>query len=645
VSPGLRLGSLLSVALGGAILVDFTGGSLRFPYVFLSLLLVLPPAIVHGRALLGDARDRTFLLTVCLVAAWVVVAQHASIAFEVSIGATLAVLVACGVAIVVRALHRAGQGVVLLWLLAGATAAWALWAGLRTHFAGVDPYLFRDRNVLADGVFVAALVALAELLRAGGSRSAERYIWFGAAVLLLAGVTALTLLGARVGWLMLLVAAVILVAVEARGHAARRLLWLWPAAVLVALVVDPALQVFAAPQPATGGGSGDSVDSSLFIRTTLLASALELLPERPLFGSGLLTFFLQFEPRQDPAFVHGGAMVHNDYLQIALTLGWPAGLAAVVLVGRVLRDWGRAIGARRAEDPARGARERVFLLAVLGVLGHALLNFPLHDAALLCLLAALLALGLGADEQETAVGQPPGRLPTLVVALTLMVCLAQTVQAGLVAVEAVVLRSQSPAPGVAPPRLSVGTVASVASRLRGLPYGNPAFQEGRILADLWEASGRSDETLVVAALAAFSDARQRSPHVTEYAIQYARLLRETGRPLAERRTVLETQLARRPKDARLWLALAVHTLQAGRVDDAVAVARQRWLPWCAHGLARVQETRDLVALALEGEGEMAPLQACLRRTEARGIPRTTLAELRVRFPARGPRAVDAPDQS
>jgi hypothetical protein len=212
-----------------------------------------------------------------------------------------------------------------------------------------------------------------------------------------------------------------------------------------------------------------------------------------------------------------------------------------------------------------------------------------------------------------------------------------TLRMVLLTIAVVLFLRHPPLPGIEASAWSPTTRLSFATRLRAFDFlgGMPHFALGTQLASAWAAGGSRDRALAEAARDAFEEAADAEPWVSDYSIQYARMLRETGAPLSAREQVLERALAWQPRDPLLYLALAAHRIHAGDVEGAVAVASDRWLPWCLHPpRVGAREHADLLALARLGERHAAAVETCVVFLRSRGREPSDATELIGRFTAR-----------
>lgn len=505
-------------------------------------------------------------------------------------------------------------------VLALGYACWALWL-LQQH--GATGGLTRDVNNVALSACLGGMVSFALLRRAGNGGVVAGGLLAVALVFLLMGG-----LGARAVSLVLLLALALRAVVDRDRIAA---LWLCAAlAGAAAVVLWPSEQEASASVAASGAALGRAVDQ----RDHLFEAAFDLLRDAPLFGHGLMSFHFLFELVRDPSQLDLASMVHNDYLQLGAELGLPAVLALGLLAVALLLAW---FSPRRDSSVTLAAGDAPLVpwlaLALLGMFGHALVNFPFYDPFLLAQFALMAGVALRAAP----------RLPSLAGAAAPLLCAAGLLATGvlavrllLLAIAAAALMRQPVLPGLDSPALAPAQQLAVATSLRPFAFlgGVPDFAIGRVLARSWAEDGRRSRPLAEQARDAFGAAAEAEPWVTDYAVQYARMQRETGATLAERERTLQRTMLWQPRDPLLYLALAVHRLQEGDRDGAIAVASRRWLPWCAHEpRPGAREHADLLALAGldDAPAVRREVSTCVEALRARGHEPGDGAEVLARF--------------
>lgn len=623
---------LLAVALAAdlALLTVLRGADIQTPFVLWVLLLVLIPALaeVLRRWRAGElgpvALPLFFVLWAC--------ASNLATDFRVE-GLAQTGLVVHGLLLAVavaRPLNDAQRSALLLLpaLLALGYGCWVSWIVVRE---GAATGFARDVNNVSLALFLAGMTGLG-LLRASGARV------LGAGALLV-GMLALLLAGplearAVVG---ILLFALLLRAFVERDGTAFAWLGIAVAAVLfvAALRLAPETPIDAAGETAAVRTEADAVVGS---RAPMFATAFELLRSAPIQGYGLLSFRFFFDRTRDPGFRDFAAMVHNDYLQLGMELGWLALLGLAALAAALARVWvlGSIAALRRRATPETTLASWL-ALGLLGAFGHALVNFPFYDGFLLAQIAIMAVVAFGVSPLPLPLPQAARLVAIPAAAFGCLAACLVVVRIAILAVAMVVFLRHPMLPGLATDAAPPARAFALASSLRSFEFlgGMPDFVVGRQLAAAWAEGGRADGRLAEAAREAFGRAARMEPWIGDYSIQFARLQRETSVPLAERERVLDRALEWQPRDPLLYLALAVHRLRAGDERGAVAVAAERWLPWCRHG-TRIGGAAhaDLLALAsLEGR-HVETVESCVRFLRSRGYEPNDPSEVIARFTAR-----------
>lgn len=618
---------LLSVAC--AAVTPLRGPDVEFALSLWALLTVLPAAVFAGWRLYASGIDsqRAPLAWVAIAVLWVATSGAFSEVPHLSVGQALLIWSAGGAFLVATVLTRAGFGAWVLVMCALVSAGYAIGIGFAVDICGEPAWRFRDRNVLADGVVLGVCAILALSVRLPRNRA----VCSAAAVALaLCAWAVLELLTARVGIVLLVIVTLVAMGllVADRRHHLMVSAWFTGVAfgVMVAVFSDFG-DVSATPD--TGAPewlervNSAAIEGSLALRGQLLAGAATLVPSHPLFGSGLQSFLSRFESIQSPSMLHAAAMVHNDYLQVAVELGLPAAIGLASLVVLVVAVWFAA--ARRVLFDTFDARilaGTIVLLGPLALFAHAFVNFPLYDGQLLFTGAGMLGVGLcWVRWDEPHALRRFAHLSGILAIGALLAVLFSLHSAVLLARSSVVLEREPILPGVLVSRPTIAEAFSVATELREaeMPGGRAAFEAGRILVLRWESDPEAEAVLAAAGVSALAEAVERDPYEPEYAVQLARALWLTGAPIEARRTVLENAIALRPKDARTYLSLVAHEMRAGNADKARQVAAERWLPWCRHGAFRRAETSDLLAIAREGGADPDAWNLCASRLARHGI--------------------------
>ena len=238
-------------------------------------------------------------------------------------------------------------------------------------------------------VFAAATLGAALRARMAGER-AHAAPALGAAFMLLLTLVALPLTGSRAGVVIVVVACAAVVALQwsAGGGAARR----W-------LVLGASLLVLAGSWAAAGWMQVDAVDE---IRAPLRHATTHIAAQFAPLGSGVGSFVPMFEQHAPEVFI-GEAYVnhaHNEYLQWWLEAGVPA------LLAMLLAALARAASARALWQLPPHARDTgvAAIVALLAVLAHSVVDYPLRTPALLAVAAVLAGLVAGQGWTRRAAG-------------------------------------------------------------------------------------------------------------------------------------------------------------------------------------------------------------------------------------------------
>lgn len=229
-------------------------------------------------------------------------------------------------------------------------------------------------------------LGLASLLYLGATRRVGVVVLAGSATALLA---ALTLTGARMGWIYVTLLAIApwifaSTSIGSSWRTLRRYSWLLMPAFALIQIVLPLLSLAGAPQMPAEKIVTSMQGSS--IRLELLAEAWQVFLANPLLGAGIWQFgwhdFLQAGEYPN----HTGWMNHSHNLPAQL-MAETGSIGAVLLIGLVLM-W--ILGNRRTEI----TMERGWMYLILGVLAvHSLLEYPLWYAYFLGIAAFLLGMG------------------------------------------------------------------------------------------------------------------------------------------------------------------------------------------------------------------------------------------------------------
>jgi O-antigen ligase len=603
-SPGSTALLVVLLAFAQATLAAYRGVSTGLPLlawaalcILLALLWVLPGVLRREGARAG-------VLLLALGFAWVFVVQMNSVAPELSIGPTWAWIVAVATAVVVGVRHHADRDApILLLAVLLPPAVGAVQVGWILGIEGIPLSLarVRDPNVAADALSLALLVLVAGI---SGARR-DSHGWFALAVAIAAAgaLCIQLLLSARIS-MALLVLAMVLVTWSTRSRR-WRLLPVAVAGVYLLPYVLPEWMLPRAPLPQFTAVAGQS---QLGPRAGVLEAALELMPQHFVTGSGLMAFSILFPPLRaeylDDNMGIGSYMVHNDWLQLTLEGGLPWLLGLLAFAGLCFLAWLRLARRLANQVPQRPA-DLVALAALVGVglvLGHALVNFPLYDPAVL---SGCLACGAFGISVAFGTGEPPVRAPIApearqdaripktigVVTATLIVGLAIAwCRLAIVSVGAVAMGASPPVVGAETLQLPASRQFEVLTRVgKWIPeYSIASYAQAQASTQLLleGQTGRPD-LLRSFARDAYERAIEKSPWITEYYVQYARFLRETsGAPLDARLALLRRGLEYDPQEPRLWLAMMVALEQAGRGAEASRLATEGWLGTCGYAARR-----------------------------------------------------------
>ncbi|MCD9097679.1 hypothetical protein LU699_09555 [Luteimonas fraxinea] len=232
--------------------------------------------------------------------------------------------------------------------------------------------------VIAATLVSAPLVSALKTTAGPGARRRGVTIAISVFVLLMA-MTALPLTGSRAGVILCVLACALVVGLHgagSRGANRRRLL-------LLASTVAVSLGLFAALR----WMQVDAVDE---LRSPLRAATVDIAMGHAPAGSGMGSYVGVFEQEAPPAMLMGSYVnhAHNEYVQWLLEAGLPALL--VMALGACALAWSaRAIW--RLPAHRRSAALPAFV-ALLAVLGHSFVDYPLRTPALLAVMAALAAI-------------------------------------------------------------------------------------------------------------------------------------------------------------------------------------------------------------------------------------------------------------
>lgn len=603
VEPG-RLGLstlLLAVAAVQGLLVTYGGGGTHFTSIWWAFLVALVAAVASVRMLLR-AQDPDsapwVLLGPALGGTWLLVVHLDAVAPEMSLAPTLVWCTALTLVPVIRLLFLLERIWPLFLALTAAPAlhllaeAIPMLGSVRAQVDGVV-----DLNVLADRLLVVLIVAVA----AAGSTELRgevsvrrRWAFFLGALGLSAAAAVLVqqALSSRFA-VVVSVPILVLLVLSFRDR------WRWltvPGTMLGVYVLGALVPELAWVGPSVGEEAGFGTTQFADAgraRSDLWSAAIALLARDPLTGTGLASFGVLYPQFRTDADSTTGALVHNDYLQLALEAGFPALVGLVMVAGTTAVAAWRLV--RRPPSRSTGSQQRPFVMASLLILAmlflHAFINFPFYDPVLLNLtVAAFVVLCSAAwsrtssPEADTNAAMAGGGGLASLVALMLSLF---WVRAGVYVVALVVLAGRAPFPGVGPVQFDGEQRLRWAERLdaTGLAFGMPAYVQAATFAELVRQDVLEPDPQTVSFVRTrFEDAIASSPWIDEHYVQYSRFLRERGEPLSVRLAPLEEALRRDPFSPRAWLAYAYNLQLEGAFDARAGEIGATWLPRCVYAV-------------------------------------------------------------
>lgn len=525
--PGRAARHALLLALAGPLVALLSAAARRALVVPRVVILLLAVPLASGVLwlFLAGAGERSSVLQdlLILVALWAAALVAAGLPPAVTDDRLDRAL---GLAAVLSLVVIAGLGLVEAW------GGWASPVAVKRPGA-----TYVNRNVAAQALVM--LVPLALAYAGGALARSRRFIGLASAVPALGGLMLLVTVRSRGAWIaagigMALAAAVWLwVERSSRG----RIRWGAVAlAVLAAAAVLAALVPVEGPEPLPSVGRSVELlfihyeGSTLETREVLWRNSAAMALEYPWLGVGPGRFRVvyplfhraavvdqRFGLTQQP--VH----VHNDLLQAAVELGWPAAVALLVLIGgAVLRT---AAQMQEISDPAARLLLAGRLAALVGVCLHAMVSFPWGSPGSAWLAWWLVGRGWSGREPALAL---PARFPRAWVTA----CLG----AGLVV-------------AIAGLTLSAGLLGAQRSIGRGL--------------EAWE---RGD---LRAAAAHAREAFERAHHRHELGLAGV-LTWSTDKDPASSLEVLEPALAAYPNHINLLLDTGARRLKAGDAASALS---------------------------------------------------------------------------
>ena len=276
------------------------------------------------------------------------------------------------------------------------------------------------------GAFLVVPLILAAGLTIGGREPRERLAAAAGGISIAA---ALVVTQVRAGWIGALVGLLVLAVTQIAGApaAVRRRWWLVAGGLLIAMALGAAIigPGLLAERFSVGADQGlDAISSG---RLSGWGDALAVIADRPALGTGpdsfTLGWYAQAEALADP--LTGARSYfedpHNVYLSVAATLGVPAALALVALLGLAIRSGLAALRATREHPEAHGLYAG-WLAACAGLLVTCLFAVATIPTMLLLFVCAAVLLAPGTRGRELPAGGAAALRGTAVlVALVLLV--------------------------------------------------------------------------------------------------------------------------------------------------------------------------------------------------------------------------------
>lgn len=272
----------------------------------------------------------------------------------------------------------------------------------------------RGGGLFGNPDFVGAFLVVPLVIAAGlvvGGRDVQERAAAAAGGLLIAAAMVVTQV--RAGWVGAATGVVVLAALvlpRARSETRCNLL-IVGGALAAALVLGVALVGPAGIMDRLSLGAGEGLDAISSGRLTGWRSALGVIAERPLTGTGPDSFTFGWyrgaETLADPS---SGARSyfedpHNVYLSIAATMGVPAALALITLVGLALRAGVRNLRATSEQPTTRGLYA-AWLAALCGLLVTMIFAVTTIPTMLVLFVCTAVLMAPGAHKREL----PPGAL-------------------------------------------------------------------------------------------------------------------------------------------------------------------------------------------------------------------------------------------
>ena len=258
----------------------------------------------------------------------------------------------------------------------------------RTTAAGEVVGFFANRNHLATLCLMTAPFAGAFLGRASRNRRpGDRFVVWACAAFLLLNLFALAAIRSRAG-ILFAVPAYTLGGVTAWLAAGRGLSWKRAVVVGAALAVLATVAYFGGERVVQRFEGGGASTQSRLTNWPIIAEAAG--GYQPI-GSGVGSFdavYRAHEPLEfvDPTFLNHA---HNEYLETWLEAGWPGAL----LVGAFMVWYGRrSWRAWKPTVPSESSLQRSASVAILIVLLHSLVDYPLRTEAIAVIFAICCAI-------------------------------------------------------------------------------------------------------------------------------------------------------------------------------------------------------------------------------------------------------------
>ncbi|MBX3479450.1 MAG: O-antigen ligase family protein [Caulobacter sp.] len=373
-------------------------------------LVPLPPGL--WSALPGHSAITSQLAAAGVDRGWVPI----SLSPQATRAALLALIPAAGLFLATRTLDRDGRRRLVLILL-GVTVVSALIGGLQIiggpesplrFYAVTNPNpatgFFANRNHLATLFATAVPFAALEALEAASRRPAARVrlaLMLALLALLAAG---MAMTQSRSGFLLLGLGILGAIAMTWRSDVARDRGRLILGVVGILAVVGALATPLLFAQTFDRFGDGISGDTRLPVAGVALKAAWTFAP----FGSGLGTFVPVYMMFETPASMQNTYVnhAHDDWLELLVE----AGMLAVAVIAVFLFWFARtALRAWRRNRTSGGPVVRAASLAILLLLAHSLVDYPLRTPAMMCVFALTCGLMISPRQTGAESGSSTGR--------------------------------------------------------------------------------------------------------------------------------------------------------------------------------------------------------------------------------------------